>query len=267
MTSVEISKSGDGPPENDVARLEMTIRPGVTFPDWSAISSPQARDALNAILEVFGVARCWESYGAEEDLVRRAILEGYARDGRAPAVSSLADETDLSEEAVRSNLASLQARDLIVLDEDNGRVTGAYPLTDRTTGHRGRLGENGTEAQSVNAMCAIDALGAGDMYGRNTVVDSSCRSCGRTIRIETRDSGTALDTVSPGTAIVWSGMAYEDGCAATSLCTVIAFFCSEGCAEDWRRDEAPETKGYRLSMDEALQAGRAIFNPMLKPAT
>ena len=105
------------------------------------------------------------------------------------------------------------------------------------------------------------------MFGKDVDVESSCRACGAEIQASTRGDGRALAAVSPDSAVVWSGIEYEDGCAATSLCTVIAFFCTDRCLESWRDREHPDTKGYRLSIDEAMQAGLAIFSPMLKPAT
>ncbi len=246
----------------EVPPLQVTIRPGVTFPDWSAISSANARAALSAIIEAFGAARYWDGYGAEEDRVRRAVLEGYASDGRAPTAGALAEATGLDRDRVRELLAGLKSRDLVVLDESGGEVTGAYPLTNRETGHR-----VGLPGQGVNAMCAIDALGAGGMFGQDSTVESACRACGAGIGIRTEEGGRVLAEASPDTAVVWSGIEYEDGCAATSLCTTIAFFCSDRCLESWRAAEHPDTEGYRLSMDEALQVGLAIFGPMLKPAT
>ena len=260
MVSETIAVSDQAP--GGAAPMEVTIRPGVTFPDWSAVSSPRVRDTLNAIFEAFGIARCWDSYGADEDRVRRSILEAYGRDGRAPTPQALARETGLAGDDVRKLLASLKKRDLITLDETGERVSGAYPLTDRITGHRVRLA-----GQTINAMCAIDALGAGGMYGKDVAIESACRACGAEIHASTRGDGRVLATVSPDSAVVWSGIEYEDGCAASSLCTVIAFFCSDRCLESWRDREHPDTKGYRLSIDEAMQAGLAIFSPMLKPAT
>src|SRR3546814_7694576 len=74
-------------------------------------------------------------------------------------------------------------------------------------------------------MCAIDALGTGAMFGTDVVIESRCRACGGPIQIATRDRGIALDHVEPRSTLVWSGNRYEGACAATSLCTVIAFFC------------------------------------------
>jgi mercuric reductase len=135
------------------------VRPGVTLPDWAAVTSPQAREALFAISDALGVERTWRDYTPVEDDVRNAVLRLYPELGWAPAIGELAKRAGVSESTIRPILASLEARDLVVLDADGERIVGAYPWTDRATEHRVRLGE-----RTLNALCAIDALGVGDMY-------------------------------------------------------------------------------------------------------
>ncbi|NJO35330.1 MAG: hypothetical protein HC869_21830, partial [Rhodospirillales bacterium] len=79
------------------------------------------------------------------------------------------------------------------------------------------------------------------------------------IRFTTSDCGRALSAADPATAVVWSGLRYEDGCAASSICVTMAFFCSDAHLEDWRAAHDPKAAGFRLSMDEALQAGRPFL--------
>jgi mercuric reductase len=234
------------------------VRPGVTFPDWAAVTSPQARENLLAMFEAIGIERMWRDYTPAEDNVRTTLLRLYAEQGGAPAIADLAQHADVSESAIRSRLASLEARDLVVLDADGKRIVGAYPWTDRATEHQVSLGE-----RTLNALCAIDALGVGEMYGRDVEIYSHCRACGVPVTIATSDRGRALADVQPGSAVVWSGIRHTGGCAAGSICTVIAFFCDDAHLEAWRGEHHPETAGFRLSIDEALQAGRAIFGPSL----
>ncbi|MCH7475989.1 MAG: hypothetical protein IIA27_15165 [Gemmatimonadetes bacterium] len=40
--------------------FSIEFRPGVTFPEWNAVSSENARRALDAILEAFGAEDCWD---------------------------------------------------------------------------------------------------------------------------------------------------------------------------------------------------------------
>ena len=149
-----------------------------------------------------------------------------------------------------------------VLDRDGTTLIGAYPFIDRDTEHRVRLGET-----VLNAMCAIDAVGAGAMLGTDAAIASACRSCGAPISVQTRDRGTALADHAPTGAVVWTGIQYANSCAADSLCTVMAFFCSGAHLDSWRADQNPEPKGFRLSMDEGLQMGKAIFMPLLATAS
>jgi mercuric reductase len=234
------------------------VRPGVTFPDWTAVTSPKAREALLAIFEAIGTESMWRDYTPAEDDVRTTLLRLYAERGGAPAVGDLARHAAVTESAIRSHLASLEARDLVVLDADGEGIAGAYPWTDRATEHRVRLGE-----RTLNALCAIDALGSGDMYRRDVEIYSRCRFCGAPVAIATRDRGRAVADVQPGSAVVWSGIRQTDGCAAGSICTIIAFFCADAHLEAWRAEHHPGAAGFRLSIQDALQVGRAIFAPSL----
>ena len=232
------------------------IRPGVVFPDWFVIGSPQARDALVAILAAFRADACWRAYSADEDRVRSIIIRHYARTGHSSPLSELKSATGMADDALKSVLLRLRQRDLVVMDDD--RIVGAYPLTDRITDHEVQI--NGPV---VHAMCAVDALGIGDMFGEDVEISSSCRHCRAPITVSTQGAGTALETFAPPGTIVWSGIRNSEGCAADTLCTVIPFFCSDDHLEAWRRQNHPHIEGYRLSLAEALQVGRAIFAPTL----
>jgi hypothetical protein len=211
------------------------VRPEVTIPDWSVVTSPVVKDALLAMFESEHIGSRWGGYAQAENRLRRALVELYAEHGRAPTVDTLAARTGLSETAVRPLLANLRQRDLVVLDAGGERIVGAYPFTDRDTEHRVRL-----DGRVVNAMCAVDALGVGAMLNCDAEIASRCRGCGAPIRITTRDRGRGLAEVEPQTAVAWLGLRYEGGCAANSLCTVTAFFCTDDHLEVWRREHPNE---------------------------
>ncbi len=242
-------------------RLEISLRPGVAFPDWPAVTSKKAGEALVAILEAFGAETRWSGLGDGEDRVRRAILEHYGKTGEAPSMAALAGATGMAPDVLGELIGKLESRDMVVLDQ-SATITGAYPITESATGHRVRLG-----GRLLNAMCAIDALGAGAMYHTDATIDSTCPACGGAIHVETKRNGAALAAFSPSGAVVWSGIQYFDSCAAESLCTVIAFFCSDEHLVTWRDAKHPGGKGVRLSMDEGLQVGKAIFTPLLAAAS
>lgn len=238
------------------------MRPGVALPDWSYVTAEPARRALGAMIDVEGLLARLSDIDPIEDNVWRAVLEGYAEAGRAPALTELAERVGLSPEIVRRSLDRLRDRDVVVLDESGEAITGAYPFTERATGHRVRL-----KTHTLNAMCAIDALGAGAMYREDIEIESSCHECGRPIAIKTRNRGLALDAAVPDETVVWVGLRYANRCAATSLCQVLAFFCRDEHLESWRRVKAPNGgDGIRLTLDEAMQIGKAHFVPTLAPA-
>lgn len=232
------------------------VRPGVTFPDWSVVASPVVRNALAVMAGTDHVLDRWSGYEDAADRLRVALLQLYVEHGHAPSPEALAAHAGLDVTAIRPLLAELGRRDLAVLDGD--RIVGAYPFTDRDTGHRVTL-----EGRTFNAMCAVDALGIGAMTDRDVAIVSRCRHCGTAIRITTRDQGRSLAEAAPGTAVMWQSVCYEGACAATSLCATTAFFCSDGHLSAWRRGRSADDPGFRLSIDEGLQAGRALFGPSL----
>lgn len=233
-----------------------TNRRAVAVPDWSIVTTEAARTALKAAFDALDMGHQWIALEEAEDRVRQAILRLYGRSGRAPIFKAVADEAGVPRGDISDLLHRLAVRDLIVLD-DGGHIIGAYPFSERATEHCVRVG-----TVVVAAMCAIDALGIGAMLGIDTNIRSACRHCGRIIEVATCGGGRALGTVAPANALVWSGIHY-DGCAAASLCTVQAFFCSEGHLDVWRDADWPSANGVRLSMEEAFQVARAIFEPML----
>jgi mercuric reductase len=232
------------------------VRPGVTIPDWSVVASSAVKEALMAMVGSDHVLKRWSGYDPAMDRVRVALLELYAENGRAPTASALAGRAGLREGTIQPLLIELRHRDLAVLDGD--KIVGAYPFTDGHTGHRVTL-----DGRTLNAMCAVDALGIGAMTNRDIAIGSRCRRCGTPIRIVTRDQGRALARVEPSTAVMWQSVHYDFACAANSLCATTAFFCSDGHLTAWRSARSADEPGFRLSIEEALEAGRALFGPSL----
>lgn len=241
----------------------IALRPGVVLPDWSLLPDPLGRNALAASMAVAGRREKWAGLAPAEDAAWRAILLAFAAHGHAPAACDLARISGQSEAELTHLLSALRRRDLIVLDT-GGAVTAAYPFSAAPTPHRVMLG---AAAAPVHALCAIDALGAGGMLGTDAAIHSRCAHCGAAITIQTRDRGRNLASVEPADAIVWSGIRYAGGCAATSGCARKLFFCSDAHLEAWRARTDPTGTGYRLPVPVALQLGLALFMPMLDPGS
>jgi mercuric reductase len=220
------------------------------------VTSPAVRDALLAMVGSDHVLNRWSGYDPATDRVRIALLQLYVEGGRAPAADALAERAGVSGAAIQALLENLRHRDLIVRDGE--RIVGAYPFTDRDAGHRVTL-----HGRVLNAMCAVDALGIGAMTGHDITIASRCRHCGIPIRIATRDQGRALARIEPRTSVMWQSVRYEGACAANSLCATTAFFCSDNHLSAWRHEQAADEAGFRLSIEEGLEVGRALFGPSL----
>jgi Alkylmercury lyase/IclR helix-turn-helix domain len=233
------------------------LRTGVLMPDWSLITARWAKQALDASFEITNRNEKWRHLEPAEDRVWQAILQAFRATGRSPDERDVAARSGLDPAAVSRWLRTLERRDLIVLDRD-GAVSAAYPFCTAFTGHRVRFSD-----QVVNALCAIDALGAGAMFGRDTIIASSCPQCSAAIRIRTGERGLVILEVAPAEAVVWYGLQYAGGCAATSGCKAKTFFCSDEHLRAWRDRSDRHGGGFRLTVAEAAQVGMAMFVPML----
>lgn len=238
------------------------IRPGVHRPDWSVVTRPAAREALRARdRSRSSVVEKWnQTVEPEEDRVWRTALELFAVLGRPPHLQEIANETGYFVENLRSLVAKLQAHDLLGIDNAAGAIAYAYPFTGQETEHRVRL-----RGRQLRAVCAVDALGVAAMFRTDVVIKSSCRACGGDIEVGTAKCGKSLSHARPVDAVVWYDLVYS-GCAAASCCRSIAFFCSNAELQQWLPAQSQQPMGYRLTLDEALEVGRALFEPVLAVA-
>ncbi len=138
------------------------------IPTWSEVTSERAREALEALVESADGELRWSGLSAVEDAVRRAVLELYRALGRAPSHAELGARTALDEARIATVLERLAARDLVVLEGSGGALVGAYPLSERDTGHPFEI-----DWQAIKSMCAVDAQAVCAMYGRDAREESS----------------------------------------------------------------------------------------------
>lgn len=235
------------------------IRPGIFRPDWSVVTKRRTREALAGRLAArTGLLDRWAvRLEAAEDLAWRTILRFYADRGRPPTLTEIVVASDIAPDGLAEVLHKLRSYDLIGLDSHTGDIQLAYPFTQMATGHRVKI-----RGHVLHALCAIDALGVAGMYGTDIAISSLCHHCGASVHVETALEGKALRSVTPNGAVVWYDFAY-DANAATSCCPAIAFFCSDEHLRQWVNDQRPRRDGLGMTMDEALEVGRAIFGPVL----
>ena len=245
--------------QSNESRMAAEIRPGVSRPDWSVVTKRAAREALiGRDQSRAGPSEKWiATLPTLEDLTWRTVLELFGRFGRPPHLAEIGSEIGLPPDQVRRLIVELQAHDLLGMDQAAGAIIYAYPFTGQVTEHRVEL-----HGHRLNALCAIDALGVGGMYRTDVTVASFCRFCATSIDIRTAQKGKALSHTRPATAVVWYDVAYSPA-TATSCCPSIGFFCCDEHLQQWLAEQTPRRAGYRLTLDEALEVGRAIFEPVL----
>ncbi|HWE93943.1 MAG TPA: alkylmercury lyase family protein [Tepidisphaeraceae bacterium] len=245
------------------SRMAAEIRPGVHRPDWSVVTMPAAREALIGRNRArAGPAEKWiATLPTPQDLAWRTVLQLFGQFGRPPHLSEIGKEIGLGPDQIRMLVSELQAHDLLAVDHATGTIAYAYPFTGAATEHRVEL-----HGHKLNALCAIDALGVGGMYQTDVTVASACRFCATNIEIRTAQNGKTLSCARPDGAVVWYDLAYNQT-AATSCCPSIGFFCSDEHLQQWLAAQTTPREGCRLALDEALEVGRALFEPILATAT
>ena len=183
-------------------------------------------------------------------ILRRFATTG--RPGRA-ALGEAAAERGLDVDAL---LTVLARQDLVHTGRD-GEIAVAYPFSGRPTAHR--VGFRG--GNEVCAMCAIDALGIAPMFDESIEIASQDPVSGEPIRVHADPDGAA--EWHPRSAVVVAGVSGGDGTACGGCCQVLNFFVSTGNAEQWLA-ERPDVVGEVISVDDAAEAGRAVFGDVLE---
>jgi hypothetical protein len=175
----------------------------------------------------------------------RAILRSLFETGQTP------DPQTLPEGA----LARLMADDLAVVSADGARILGAYPMTTERTPHRLVL-----PGRTVQAMCAVDALSVGAMYGGPVEIESKCRVTKEPVRV-TMDGPRVL-SASPQGVLVGVRWDKESGVpAAHSLCMEMVFLRDREAARQWSGGD-PESHTV-LSLEEGAEFGARFFTPLV----
>jgi mercuric reductase len=175
----------------------------------------------------------------------RAILRAQFDSGVAPEAGSVPDGA----------LERLSADDLIVVSKDGARILGAYPMTTEPTPHRLLM-----PGRTIHAMCAVDALSVGAMYGGAVEIESRCRVTRQPVWVKM--DGARIVSVSPEGVLV--GVRWDKGScapAAHSLCMEMVFLRDEAAAKEWSGgDRESHTV---LTVEDAAEFGARFFTPLV----
>ncbi len=192
-----------------------------------------------------------------EDRARRYILWHFADTGRGPRIPEIQRHLQLaSREDASAILTKLHAVDLIVYDAAKASIAAAYPFSAKPTTHRVEI-----RNRTLHALCAIDALGTPFMLDAPALIRSECFWCHAAVEVHVEDG--EISKHQPANLVAWYPEKKTDGCVATSRCILINFFCTADHLAAWR-DASPGEQGTALSLDEVVEAGRMIFENLLR---
>ena len=180
------------------------------------------------------------------------ILRYYLERGMAP------DEGDpRTVDDWRSGIDRLAAEHIIVVD-DSGAITGAYPFVDEVRGFR-----LCTLHGAVNAMCAFDALAVSSMFGIPVRIESRCRLSGIAIVIEQYRAEIRVSKPDAPVfaAIDWNATDGAGSCS-TTLCTEMIFIAGEKAAAGWYGMDRENHELFAL--DEAHALISRVFVPLMQ---
>ncbi|MEU5991943.1 alkylmercury lyase family protein [Spirillospora sp. NPDC047418] len=190
--------------------------------------------------------------------VHQRVLHAFARTGRAPEVTELAEAA--APRDARTVLEELHAANFLRLDEAGG-IRAAYPFSAAPTAHIVQI----AGGLQVYAMCAVDALGIAAMLHAQVRIRSADPGTGTpvTVTVPADGSGALWD---PVTAVVFAGRRTDQSdCASREestaqpaavdvCCGYVNFFASARTAAAWERAH-PEVTGRTLGQADTERLG------------
>ena len=186
------------------------------------------------------------------------ILTAFAS-GTPPAPDTLTDAASSFEVEAEAALAVFAREDLVHHDPATGAILVAYPFSGTPRGHCVLI----DGSRTVEAMCAIDALGIAPMLGLPVEVTSRDPQTGTEVWVRVEPGEGAW--WEPQTAVVLDGCVCTDGPSFRNWCAALNFFESGETALRYLVAH-PEVNGRTIPLPEAIELGRSIFGDLLPQA-
>lgn len=220
--------------------------------------------ALDAITGVLSTRR--KDLAPPVVALHKKVLRHFADTGQAPdatTVRSWVAELGVDADTAIENLIAV---DLIEADASTVTVHGAYPFVADHRGHRVQI-EGGA---TVNAYCAVDALGVPPMLDRTATITATDPHTGEPIRITVHDENATweppetvvtlpADTVKVATAPV--DEINDNPQAADAACPTINFYVNAEAAAAYAKAHGLQLE--ILTMPQALRGAKAAFGDLL----
>ena len=163
------------------------------------------------------------------------VLRCWVREGKPPAADI----------ARKSLLEALRALDALVLDDDG---IGCYPFSARARGIHVHFVDH--SRQTVDAMCALDALAIPRLSRHASQITAACVNCLCQISIDVEANGSLEHSNSCGTRVWWRRVTRNAEQSCDGLCTGIEFLC---------RDCALPAAALSFTLPEAAAMANAFF--------
>jgi broad specificity phosphatase PhoE len=211
---------------------------------------------LHRLAETFGIVTPIARQRTLRPALRQLhqhILRHFAEHATAPEPERLREWARQLDIGLDAGLEQLVSVDLVEADPATAQLLGAYPFSAIPRGHKVQLAGGPT----VEAYCAIDALGIPAMLDRDVVISSRDPHTGQPIRI-TVTNGQA--SWRPDAAVVVLGSGPSCGPSACHRCPFITFHSSPATAV--AHLQAADFAGEILTQPQALAAGALLFRDL-----
>jgi hypothetical protein len=191
--------------------------------------------------------------------LHRRILRHFADHATAPAPRLLGEWAHDLDISLDSALGQLATADLVETDPSRpARLLGAYPFSAIPRGHTVQIDGGPT----VQAYCAVDALGISSMLDRDVIVTSRDPHTGEPIRVVVTTGGDASWQPDDTVMVLGTGRSCEPS-AHCSRCPYINFHTSAATAHAYL--QALDLSGPILTQTQALDLGAFLFGDLLRP--
>mgnify|MGYP001256895172 CR=1 FL=1 len=208
--------------------------------------------ALKRLNTILPLKKNQDNCTAEIKELHQQILRSFVTNGRVLTKDEMARWVDDVAEAI----TVLSQYDMVTFSE-NGEPIGAYPFTMTE-----RVHEVHVNGHQVHAMCALDALAIGPMFGETTQITSQCAVTGAPVKIKM--SGEVIlnlaEVQDVHFGIAWDA-ANAASCCADSLCLEMIFLRDTETAQQWLADDSDGREVFTLQ--EAVQFASHFFVPLL----
>jgi hypothetical protein len=188
--------------------------------------------------------------------LHQLILRHFAEHATAPEPGRLREWAHQLDIELVEALDRLVSVDLVEADPATAQLLGAYPFSAIQRGHKVQLAGGPT----VEAYCAIDALGIPAMLNRDVVISSRDPHTGEPIRISVTNGQASWR---PDDTVVVLGSDRSCGASACSRCPYITFHSSPATAA--AHLQTAHLAGEILTQLQALSAGTLLFGDLLQP--